>query len=162
MAMDGSIGLRFVGLYSTDAKVPMIQKAPPFNSVPLPCAEIQIVTLITSCASATGCASLLLARLGFSAISSAILGGAAAWPFGLLVKALRGTPGGLTIGTEMDITTARYEWRPWSPAHIDMNEASKHLLRHHHSCAVMTRVEMSSFRVEDLMMNLETFLSRAT
>lgn len=79
----------FVGLYSTDAKVPMIQK---------------IVTLITSCASATGCASLLLARLGFSAISSAILGGAAAWPFGLLVKAL-------------------YEWRPWSPAHIDMNEA---------------------------------------
>ena len=42
MAMDGSIGLRFVGLYSTDAKVPMIQKAPPFNSVPLPCAEIQV------------------------------------------------------------------------------------------------------------------------
>jgi len=38
----GSVGLRFVGLYSTDAKVPMIQKAPPFNSVPLPCAEIQV------------------------------------------------------------------------------------------------------------------------
>lgn len=79
----------FVGLYTSDSKVPLIQK---------------VVILITTCVSATGCASLLLARLGYPATVSAILGGLVAWPCGLLVKAL-------------------YEWRPWSPAHIDMNEA---------------------------------------
>ena len=41
------------------------------------------------------------------------------------------------FASDMDITIARYEWRPWSPAHIDMNEASKHLMRKHWWVAVI-------------------------
>ncbi|CAJ1407034.1 unnamed protein product [Effrenium voratum] len=72
----------FVGIYSSDEKVPVHQK---------------VAALLATCVAATGCSSVLLVRLGYSAGFSAALGGACAWPLGLLMKWL-------------------YEWRPWCPA----------------------------------------------